>query len=157
MIESNLLPTERTCIDCDLFGPPKELKPLTMWYREPAHETAYRVLPDPHFKYDLLCASAIFLSQCAVQLIALQSNIALIGSLSASVVAIGVFLYLCHSHMGESQSTGSKGAAHAIVNSRALRMAIFVLTTALISACAVFSVVSIRPLARDPIPIIIGH
>lgn len=142
MIESNLLPPEKTCSCIDIFGPPKELKPITMWYRSGSHEKMYRILPDPHFKFDLICASAIFLSMCLVQCIVLEGSVALVGSLSASTITISIFLYLSHSRLGESQSTGENSLSQTIATSRPIRLAIFMLTVTLISVCAVFSVVS---------------
>lgn len=72
MIESNLLPPERRFLSCDIFGPPKELKPITMWYRSSSREKMYRILPDMHFKYDMICAIAVFLSLCTIQLIVME-------------------------------------------------------------------------------------
>lgn len=142
MIESNLLPPEKTFSCCDIFGPPKELRPITMWYRNSARESMYRVQPDLHFKYDLVCAFVIFLSLCLIQFIVFDASIALVGSLSASTVTISVFLYLSHSKLGESQSTGENSLSQIIANSRPIRMAIFVITAILITVSAVFSVVS---------------
>lgn len=142
MIESNLLPPETTFSCCDIFGPPKELRPITMWYRNSARENMYRVLPDLHFKFDLICAFGIFLSMCVIQFIVLEGSVALVGSLSASTVTISIFLYLSHSRIGESQTTGGNSLTEIIAISRPIRMAIFIFTAGLISVSAVFSVVS---------------
>lgn len=72
MIESNLLPTERRCSDFNCFGPPTELLPVTMWYRNRERETMYREQPDPHFRYDLFCAFIIFISLGLLQIIVIQ-------------------------------------------------------------------------------------
>lgn len=168
MIESNLLPPETECSDCGCFGPPKELKPITMWYRNKPREAMYRQQPDPHFRYDLICAFTMFLSIAVIQLIIIRrlalnldnlnpkqglwidtiidffSNVALLGSLGACAISLGIFLYLSHSQLGESSSPGSHGPGQVIANSRPLRMAIFFITIALIAAFAVFSVVSIH-------------
>lgn len=72
MIESNLLPPERRCSNFNCFGPPTELKPITMWYRNSPRETLYRAQPDPHFRFDLLCAFSIFLLLAIVQLIVIE-------------------------------------------------------------------------------------
>ena len=69
MIESNLLPQESYCNECQCCGPPKELLPVTMWYRNTARETMFRAQPEPTFRYDLICASVIFLSIAVIQLI----------------------------------------------------------------------------------------
>ncbi|XP_055692723.1 adenylate cyclase type 2 isoform X3 [Lutzomyia longipalpis] len=142
MIESNLLPPETACSDCGCFGPPKELKPVTMWYRNKPREALYRMQPDPHFRYDLICAFIMFLSIAVIQLIVVRSNVALLGSLGACLISLGIFLYLSHSQLGESSSPGSHGPGQVIANSRPLRMAIFFVTIALISAFAVFSVIN---------------
>lgn len=72
MIESNLLPNERRCSDFNCFGPPTELLPLTMWYRNAERESMYREQPDPHFRYDLLCAFIMFISMGLLQIIVIQ-------------------------------------------------------------------------------------
>lgn len=72
MIESNLLPPERKCFNFNCFGPPTELKPFTMWYRNTPREVMYRARPDTHFRYDLICAFLLFLSIALVQLIVME-------------------------------------------------------------------------------------
>lgn len=72
MIESNLLPPEKKLWTCDLFGPPTELRPITMWYRTPSREKMYRNLPDSHFKYDMICAFIIFLSMAVLQFLTFE-------------------------------------------------------------------------------------
>lgn len=72
MIESNLLPPDRRCSDFNCFGPPSELQPVTMWYRNSDRETMFREQPDPHFRYDLVCACIMFLSLGLLQLIEIQ-------------------------------------------------------------------------------------
>lgn len=72
MIESNLLPSERRCSELNCFGPPTELRPVTMWYRNSERESMFREQPDLHFRYDLACAAIIFLSIGFLQLIAIQ-------------------------------------------------------------------------------------
>lgn len=72
MIESNLLPTERRCSDFNCFGPPTELRPVTMWYRNSDRESMYRKQPDPHFRFDLICSFIIFLSLGLLQLIVIR-------------------------------------------------------------------------------------
>lgn len=72
MIESNLLPSERRCSEFSCFGPPTELRPVSMWYRNSERETMFREQPDPHFRYDLVCAFIMFLSLGLLQLIAIQ-------------------------------------------------------------------------------------
>uniref|UniRef100_A0A1B0D560 adenylate cyclase n=1 Tax=Phlebotomus papatasi TaxID=29031 RepID=A0A1B0D560_PHLPP len=115
MIESNLLPPETECSDCGCFGPPKELKPITMWYRNKPREALYRQQPDPHFRYDLICAFTMFLSIAVIQLIIIRSNVALLGSLGACAISLGIFLYLSHSQFGESSSPGSHGPGQGVV------------------------------------------
>lgn len=143
MIESNLLPPERRCFaNFSCFGPPTELKPITMWYRNSPREAMYRAQPDPHFRYDLICAFIIFVSIAAIQLIVIHTNVAVLGSLGASLIALGLFLYLSHSQMSESASPGNNGPGQVIAASRTLRLAIFLISNTLISACSVFSVIN---------------
>ncbi|XP_055383731.1 adenylate cyclase type 2 isoform X2 [Condylostylus longicornis] len=142
MIESNLLPPERRCANFNCFGAPTELKPITMWYRNSPREIMYRAQPDPHFRYDLICAFIMFVSIAVVQFIIIPSNIALSGSVGATLVVLGLFMYLSHAKMSEGSSpSGNNGPGQIIASSRPIRMAMFIIVTVLISACAVFSVI----------------
>ncbi|XP_058980052.1 adenylate cyclase type 2 isoform X1 [Musca domestica] len=144
MIESNLLPPERKCFNFNCFGPPTELKPLTMWYRNTPREVMYRAQPDTHFRYDLICAFLLFISIAAVQLIVMDINLALLGSLIATFISLGLFLYLSNMHVPDinSSTPDRNGPGQVVASSRFLRMAIFIIVNILISACAVFSVIN---------------
>lgn len=72
MIESNLLPTEKHCSDFKCWGPPKELQPITMWYRNTARETMYRVQPEPMFRIDLMIAFILFLVVAVIQFLVIK-------------------------------------------------------------------------------------
>ncbi|XP_065361182.1 adenylate cyclase type 2 isoform X2 [Calliphora vicina] len=144
MIESNLLPPERKCLNFNCFGPPTELRPLTMWYRNTPREVMYRARPDTHFRYDLICAFLLFISIALVQLIVMEVNFALLGSLAATFISLGLFLYLSNMHVPdmESSTADRNGPGQVVASSRYLRLAIFVIANILISACAVFSVIN---------------
>lgn len=142
MIESNLLPPEQICSDFNCFGPPRELKPVTMWYRNSSRETMYRVQPDTHFRFDLFCASIMFLSIAAIQLINIHNNIPVIGSVGATLIVLILFLYLSHYHLSSSSPHHDEGPGEVISESRAIRLTIFLISTALVATTSVFSVVS---------------
>ncbi|XP_058119078.1 LOW QUALITY PROTEIN: adenylate cyclase type 2 [Anopheles coustani] len=143
MIESNLLPEDGYCGECKCWGPPKELQPVTMWYRNTARETLFRAQPEPTFRFDLICSFILFISIGLIQIIVFKSNVVVIGSLSATVVALGLFLYLSNYQMSNLSPPGNNGPGQVIAASRGLRLAIFLISTALIAACAIFSVVSL--------------
>ncbi|XP_022218097.2 adenylate cyclase type 2 isoform X2 [Drosophila obscura] len=144
MIESNLLPPERKCFNFNFFGPPTELKPFTMWYRNTPREAMYRAQPDTHFRYDLICAFVLFLSLAIVQLIVIELNLALLGSLLASFVSLGLFLYLSNMSVPDmhASATERNGPGQVVASSRYLRLAMFIIVNILISSCAVFSVIN---------------
>ncbi|XP_030371932.1 adenylate cyclase type 2 isoform X2 [Scaptodrosophila lebanonensis] len=144
MIESNLLPPERKCFNFNFFGPPTELKPFTMWYRNTPREAMYRAQPDTHFRYDLICAFVLFLSLAVVQLIVIELNIALLGSLVASFVSLALFLYLSNMSVPDvhASATERNGPGQVVASSRYLRLAMFIIVNILISVCAVFSVIN---------------
>lgn len=73
----------------------------------------------------------------------MYSNVAVLGSLGATLISLSLFLYLSHSQMSESSELGNNGPGQVISSSRAIRLAIFLLSNILIAACAVFSVVNI--------------
>lgn len=72
MIESNLLPPERRCSEFNCFGPPTELRPVTMWYRDTKIEQMYREHTDGHFRYDLICSFIMFMALGLIQLIVIK-------------------------------------------------------------------------------------
>lgn len=71
------------------------------------------------------------------------SNVAVLGSIGATLISLALFLYLSHSQMSESSEIGNNGPGQIIAQSRIIRLIIFFLTNTLIAACAVFSVVSL--------------
>ncbi|XP_064545119.1 adenylate cyclase type 2 isoform X2 [Drosophila montana] len=144
MIESNLLPPERKCFNFNFLGPPTELKPFTMWYRNTPREAMYREQPDTHFRYDLICAFVLFLSLAVVQLIVIELNLALLGSLLASFISLALFLYLSNMSVPDvhASRTERNGPGQVVASSRFLRMAMFIIVNILISSCAVFSVIN---------------
>nr|XP_036216570.1 adenylate cyclase type 2 isoform X1 [Bactrocera oleae] len=144
MIESNLLPPERKCFNFNLFGPPTELKPFTLWYRNSPREAMYRAQPDTHFRFDLICAFVLYLSIALIQLIAFEKNFALIGSLSASFISLALFLYLSNIQVPEvnASTTDRNGPGQVVASSRYIRLAIFIIVNILISATAVFNVIN---------------
>ncbi|XP_040164329.1 adenylate cyclase type 2 isoform X4 [Anopheles arabiensis] len=142
MIESNLLPEDGYCGECKCWGPPKELQPVTMWYRNTARETLFRAQPEPTFRFDLICSFILFLTIGLIQIIVFKSNVVVIGSLSATAVALGLFLYLSNYQMSNLSPPGNNGPGQVIAASRGLRLAIFLITTALIASCAIFSVIN---------------
>lgn len=115
---------------------------MTMWYRNDSREAMYRTQPDSSFRYDLICTFILFLSIGLIQIVVFKSNVVVIGSLSATTVALGLFLYLSNRQMSDLSSPASNGPGQVIAANRSLRIAIFVISTALIAACAIFSVIN---------------
>lgn len=71
-----------------------------------------------------------------------SSNFAVLGSLGATLLALGLFLYLSHSRTSDScEMVDNTRPGYVIANSRLIRMAIFLIANTLIASCAVFSVV----------------
>lgn len=73
-----------------------------------------------------------------------RRNIAVFGSLGATLLSLGLFLYLSHLQTSEASQLGRNAPGQAIANSRLIRLAIFLISNTLIATCAVFSVVNIR-------------
>lgn len=69
----------------------------------------------------------------------------MLGSLIATFISLGLFLYLSNMHVPEynSSATERNGPGQVVASSRYLRLSIFIIVNILISACAVFSVVSV--------------
>lgn len=67
----------------------------------------------------------------------------MIGSLGATALTLGLFLYLSHLQVSESSQLGRSLPGQVIANSRIIRLTIFLISNTLIATCAVFSVVSL--------------
>jgi adenylate cyclase 2 len=74
----------------------------------------------------------------------------LIGSLGATSISIGIFLYLSHYEMSGESQLGNNGPGNIISSVHSIRLAIFLITTALIAACAVFNVIDFSPALDEP-------
>lgn len=67
------------------------------------------------------------------------------GSLAATFISLGLFLYLSNMQVPDvnaSLTSDRNGPGQVVASSRYLRLSIFVIVNILVSACAVFSVVS---------------
>lgn len=80
-----------------------------------------------------------------------HSNILLIGSLGATSISIGLFLYLSHYEMSGTSQPGNNGPGQIISSVRSIRLAIFLITTSLIGACAVFNVIDFSQPEDEPL------
>ncbi|XP_021918215.1 adenylate cyclase type 2 isoform X3 [Zootermopsis nevadensis] len=115
MIESNLLPSKNTCLECKScqkqfrckrcrslclirrkWLTSEELNPILLWFRKPHQEADYRNQPDPHFRYYVLCATVLFLCLFAIQVASMPRTIVLWGSCGATLLVLLIFLYLCY-------------------------------------------------------------
>jgi adenylate cyclase 2 len=83
-----------------------------------------------------------------------NSNILLIGSLGATSISIGLFLYLSHYEMSITSEPGNNGPGQIISSVRSIRLAIFLITTSLIGACAVFNVIDFSQTISEPLLVI---
>lgn len=79
------------------------------------------------------------------------SNILLIGSLGATSISIGLFIYLSHYEMSGSSQPGNNGPGQIISSVPSIRLAIFLITTSLIGACAVFNVIDFSQTEDEPL------
>ena len=61
--------------------------------------------------------------------------------MGATSISVGIFLYLSHYEMSEESQPGNNGPGQIIAGVRSIRLAIFLITTALIAMCSVFNVI----------------
>ncbi|XP_069701394.1 adenylate cyclase type 2 [Periplaneta americana] len=169
MIESNLLPSKNTCLECKKWLNSEELNPVLLWFRKQHQEMDYRNQPDPQFRYYVFCASALFLCMAAIQVATLPRTVVLWGSFGATLVSLLIFLYLCWldgfcpHHSTDSATPNSAGntgdfetgpcADQVVSSSRWIRLAVFLISVLLIAACAVITLVEVdADFAPDDIP-----
>ncbi|XP_018574325.1 adenylate cyclase type 2 isoform X2 [Anoplophora glabripennis] len=155
MIESNLLPDRSACLECRKWWSSGELHPALLWFQNRKQETEYRSQPDPEFRRYIACASFIFLVMCIMQITTIPRGIILYGTLAPTSVVLLIFVYLCwldgccgprppsDTPVDEPETCSPPGQI--VADSRCLRLAIFLVSVTLISACAVITLVDYNP------------
>ncbi|RVE46178.1 hypothetical protein evm_009182 [Chilo suppressalis] len=154
MIEQNLLPQRTTCCDCSNNA--EGMNPVTLWFSNGRQERRYRALPDPHFKYNVACAAAIFLLLAGIQLLTVHKGVVLFASFGPTLVTLGVFVHVSWCGARALSSATLLGddcnkPAQVVSNSRIIRLTIFFVTVVLIAACAVINL--FQPTVVDDISI----
>nr|CAD7269649.1 unnamed protein product [Timema shepardi] len=150
MIESNLLPSKTTCLECKKWLQSEELNPVSLWFRNPQHEEEYRNQVDPHFRFYVSCAFLLFSAVAIIQALTLSRGVVLWGSFSATAVALLILVYLCWlekccpevSTTDTAHEEGVPCVGHVVSGSRWLRLAVFLVTVCLVTCCSVITLVS---------------
>ncbi|XP_050523082.1 adenylate cyclase type 2 isoform X2 [Daktulosphaira vitifoliae] len=129
MIESNLLPSKNTCLDCHI----EDFNPVCLWFKNGIQESQYRNQNDPYYKYYSTAALAIFLCITVTQQLMIPKTLTMWISQGASLLTLSVFTYVSWmpAYDCASQDNISVGS------SRLLRIAIFLLTSTLVGVCTV--------------------
>ncbi|KRT84422.1 Adenylate and Guanylate cyclase [Oryctes borbonicus] len=156
MIETNLLPDRSSCLECRKWLNSEDLHPVLLWFRNRSQEDAYRGQSDCEFRYYMACATMVFLAMCIMQLATIPKGIILYGTLGPTLIVLLIFVYLCWLEgccaPRQPTDTPLEGIdrcvppGRIVADSRCLRIAIFLLSVTLISACAVITVVDYDPL-----------
>ncbi|XP_049818616.1 adenylate cyclase type 2-like isoform X2 [Aethina tumida] len=159
MIESNLLPDRSTCLQCKKWWSSDELHPALLWFQNRKQEREYRSQPDSEFRYYIACASVIFIAMCVMQIATIPSTIVLYGTLSPTLVVLLIFVYLCWldgccgprppSDTPADEPGVCAPPGQIVAESRCLRLAIFLVSVTLISACAVITLVDYNPINKS--------
>ncbi|KAF2905422.1 hypothetical protein ILUMI_00748 [Ignelater luminosus] len=159
MIESDLLPDRITCLECQKWWQSEDLHPAFLWFRNKKQEDEYRNLPDNEFRYYITCAAFVFLAMCIMQVSTLTRNIVLYGTLGPTLFVLLVFVYLswldgcCSPAPPTDTPTDDPGICapprQVVASSKGLRLAIFLVSIILVSACAVITLVDSE---QEPIP-----
>lgn len=158
MIESNLLPSKVSCWDCEKFLNFEEFNPILLWFKKSDHETDYRNQPDPQFKYYVVCAVGLFLCMTAIQALSAPLDIVLYGSFVPTLITLSTFLYLCWLQScrpissSETPSNENEYDSSTLISSnRSLRIAVFLISVILISACAVITLLDLGPSSLEEV------
>ncbi|XP_025425157.1 adenylate cyclase type 2 isoform X2 [Sipha flava] len=137
MIESNLLPSKNTCIQCDFkkwYGS-EDYNPVCLWFKNSAQESQYRNQADPFYKYYSVTALLLFMCMVIIQLLLIPKSITMLGAQSASSIALFVFAYA--SWKSEDECGAQENVS--VGSSRWLRMSIFLLSSSLVGTCAIIT------------------
>lgn len=71
--------------------------------------------------------------------------------MGATSISLGLFLYLSHYEMSRTSEPGNNGPGQIISSVSSIRLAIFLITTSLIGACAVFNVIDFSQGLEEPL------
>ncbi|KAJ8924909.1 hypothetical protein NQ315_001066, partial [Exocentrus adspersus] len=179
MIESNLLPDRSACLECRKWWSSDELHPALLWFQNRKQETEYRNQPDPEFRRYIACASFIFLAMCVMQISTIPrqvtymflyqfiiKSIVMFGTLAPTSVVLLIFFYLCWldgccgprppSDTPVDEPGACSPPGQIVADSRCLRLAIFLVSVTLISACAVITLVDYIPDESVPVSILVS-
>ncbi|XP_054285500.1 adenylate cyclase type 2-like isoform X1 [Macrosteles quadrilineatus] len=158
MIESNLLPSKSTCLECRKWFNSEELNPVMLWFHKRDQETSYRSQPDLQFKFYIACATVLFLSMAAVQALMVPRGLVLYGAYGPTLVALLVFVYVswaegCAPQGSATPEDADEGQAGRVVSdSRWLRISMFVITVMLVAVCAVITLIDFEPDEPQEVP-----
>uniref|UniRef100_A0A1Y1L9N5 adenylate cyclase n=1 Tax=Photinus pyralis TaxID=7054 RepID=A0A1Y1L9N5_PHOPY len=165
MIENDLVADRISCIECQKWWHSEDLHPAFLWFRDQKQEVNYRRKPDNEFRYYITCSAIVFLAMCVMQLstIFLPRNIVLYGTLGPTILVLAVFVYLswldhcCRQEPPSDTPPDELGVCapprQVIANHKGLRLSIFLITSVLVSACAVMTLVDPD---QDPVPVMLN-
>ncbi|RZF36709.1 hypothetical protein LSTR_LSTR005022 [Laodelphax striatellus] len=154
MIETNLIPSKSTCLECKKWFQSEDLNPLALWFRDKSQEDDYRSQTDSQFKYYIVCATVLFLYMWLIQVLTAESGIVLYGAYFSTLAALMVFVYLSamDGWYGPSSSlTHDEPEGFVLSDSRWLRLSVFLVAVSLISGCAVITLLNVEP--EEPVEV----
>ncbi|KAG7296307.1 hypothetical protein JYU34_021437 [Plutella xylostella] len=153
MIEQNLLPQRTTCCDCSNNS--EGMNPVTLWFKNSTQERQYRGQADHQFKYNVACATALFILMAFIQLLVVPKGLVFYASFGPTFITLLVFVYLSwfDGHMFERDmrplsdvpmlrsmyADNCVKPGQVVANSRFIRLTMFVISVLLITACAVIN------------------
>ncbi|KAF5299844.1 hypothetical protein FQA39_LY11381 [Lamprigera yunnana] len=153
MIENDLVSDRFSCMECHKWWNSEDLHPVFLWLKNQKQEDNYRSLPDYEFQYYITCAAFVFLAICVMQFstIFLPRNVILYGTLGPTMIVLIVFVYLswldhcCKENPPTDTPSDELGVCapprQVIANHSGLRLAIFLITSVVVSASAVISLI----------------
>ncbi|XP_013134546.1 PREDICTED: adenylate cyclase type 2-like isoform X1 [Papilio polytes] len=142
MIEQNLLP-QRTCCECG--GSAEGMSRATLWFSRGDQERQYRDQADDHFKYNVACATALFVLLALIQLLTVPKSIVMYAAFGPTLLTLIVFVYLswCDGRFAFSDVPDDYDNCYkpgqVVAHNCYIRFTMFLVTVLLISSCAVIN------------------
>nr|XP_037869614.1 adenylate cyclase type 2 isoform X4 [Bombyx mori] len=153
MIEQNLLPQRTNCCDCS--NNTEGINRVTLWFKNSNQERQYRNQSDTQFKYNIACASLLFTLLAFTQLLTVPKGIVLYASFGPTFVTLMVFVYLSWYDdnlfkrglrplsdvpiMDDLYADTCTKPGQVVASNRFIRLTMFLVSVALIGACAVIN------------------
>ncbi|KAL7306373.1 hypothetical protein TKK_0001797 [Trichogramma kaykai] len=154
MIESNLLSNNTSCFDVRQWcGKRDGMSSLTYWFKDAERERQYREQPDEQYPWYVLVSSLLYLVMFLLQICYLPRSLTVLGCFGAGLVCLLILSAISWLASRKSRSRPVDGGIdpgeERVLLSRAIRVAVYLLTSVLAVCSSGASLVDLADSQED--------